>query len=496
MENSENKNNNLNVKAPTLIDCLIPMFVIVALMASSVWLFGNDSSYGPNQIALIIGMFITAIIGLKNGHTWKSIEEGVINGISMSLGACLILLTVGSLIGTWMLSGTVPTLIYYGLSLLSPSWFYPAALLVCAIVAMSIGSSWTTAATVGVALIGVATGMGLSLPITAGAVVSGAYFGDKLSPLSETTNLAPAVAGTNLFEHIRYMLWTTVPSVVIALIIFTFLGLQIDAVASAERIEEMRSLLTSTFTISWYTLIPLVILLTLALNKMPAFPAIALGSLAGGVCAILFQSDVVLSLMDAGRSDTVTYLMVVWTAMFNGVTFSTGVESFDNLISRGGMSSMLNTVWLIICAMSFGAVLEKVGILKAIVYYILKGATSAGSIISRTILTCIGTNLVTADQYMAIVMPGRMYKEEFTKRGLHQLNLSRSLEDGGTITSPLIPWNTCGAYMQSALGVLVIDFWMYAFFNLINPVLAAIYAYLGIKILRLTPPKVEVRSPA
>ncbi|MEM0911608.1 MAG: Na+/H+ antiporter NhaC [Pseudomonadota bacterium] len=489
-------NETPQVKAPSLVDCLIPILVIMLLMASAVWLFGNDSSYGPNQIALIIGMFITAIIGLKNGYTWKTIEQGIVNGISMSLGACLILLTVGSLIGTWMLSGTVPTLIYYGLSLLSPSWFYPAALLVCAIVAMSIGSSWTTAATVGVALIGVATGMGLSLPVAAGAIVSGAYFGDKLSPLSETTNLAPAVAGTNLFEHIRYMLWTTVPSVVIALILFTFLGFQIDTTASAEKIEEMRTLLTSNFAIAWYTLIPLVILLTLALNKMPAFPAIAIGAVSGGVCAILFQLDVVLSMLDSGRGDMIESLMVVWTAMFSGVTFSTGVENFDNLISRGGMSSMLNTVWLIICAMSFGAVLEKVGILKAIVFYILKGATSAGSMISRTILTCIGTNLVTADQYMAIVMPGRMYKEEFSKRDLHQLNLSRSLEDGGTITSPLIPWNTCGAYMQSALGVLVIDFWIYAFFNLINPILAVLYAYFGIKILRLKPPKIEVRSPA
>ncbi|MGQ8363648.1 Na+/H+ antiporter NhaC [Glaciecola sp. 1036] len=479
-------------KQPSLIDSLIPLVLLIVLMSCSVYLFGEDSSYGPNQIALLIGMFTAAIIGLKNGYTWKSIEEGLIAGISMSLGACLILLAVGSLIGTWMLSGTVPTLIYYGLSLLNPSWFYPAACLICAVVAMSIGSSWTTAATIGVALIGVATGMDMSLSITAGAIVSGAYFGDKLSPLSETTNLAPAVVGTDLFQHIKYMLWTTVPSFVIALILFTIFGLQSDTIDTSSRIDEMRELLEANFHIGWYNLVPLVVLLLLAVNKMPAFPAIAIGAILGGIWALIFQYDVVLNLLDTEHSGFIQSLMVVWTALFDGVEFATGNDNLDELISRGGMSSMLNTIWLIICAMSFGAVLEKVGLLKSIVTYVLRGATSAGSMVTRTILTCIGTNLVTADQYIAIVMPGRMYKEEFKKRGLDQLNLSRSLEDGGTITSPLIPWNTCGAFMQSVLGVSVLDYLFYAFFNLINPVLAVVYAVFGIKILRLEPPQVEI----
>ncbi|MFC4699474.1 Na+/H+ antiporter NhaC [Glaciecola siphonariae] len=483
------------IKDPSLLDALIPIVTLIILMGSAVYLFGDASSYGPNQIALLVGMFLAAIVGLKNGHTWKSIEEGIVKGISMSLGACLILLAVGSLIGTWMLSGTVPTLIYYGLSMLNPTFFYAASALICAIVAMSIGSSWTTAATIGVALIGVATGMEMSLAITAGAIVSGAYFGDKLSPLSETTNLAPAIAGTDLFEHIKYMLWTTVPSFCIALILFSILGFQEDTGAVSGRIEQMQILLNQEFNIAWYNLVPLVVLLALAINKMPAFPAVSIGALVGGIWALLFQNDVVSGMLTSEFHDSITSLMVVWTAMFDGVVFTTPDDNLNSLLSRGGMSSMLNTIWLIICAMSFGAVLERIGLLKAIVSAALKGATSAGDMVSRTILTCIGTNLVTADQYISIVMPGRMYKEEFEKRGLHQLNLSRSLEDGGTITSPLIPWNTCGAYMQSVLGVHPFTYIFYAFFNLINPILAVIYAYFGIKILRLEPPKVELRHP-
>jgi len=483
------------LKTPSILDAVIPIASLILMMGCSVILFGNDSSYGPNQVALLTAMFLAAIIGLKNGHTWDSIEKGIIKGVSMCLGAILILFSVGALIGTWMLSGTVPTLIYYGLAILNPTFFYAASALICAIVAMSIGSSWTTAATVGVALIGVATGMDMSLAITAGAIVSGAYFGDKLSPLSETTNLAPAIAGTNLFEHIKYMLWTTIPSFCIALVLFTILGFQEDTGTVSGRIEIMQTLLNEEFNIAWYNLIPLFVLLSLAINKMPAFPAISIGALLGGIWAIMFQGEVVSSMMDSDFSDSITNLMVVWKTMFEGVTFSTPDDNLNDLLSRGGMSSMLNTIWLIICAMSFGAVLERVGLLAAIVSSVLKGATSAGDMVTRTILTSLGTNLVTADQYIAIVMPGRMYKEEFEKRGLHQLNLSRSLEDGGTITSPLIPWNTCGAYMHSVLGVHPFTYIFYAFFNLINPILAIIYAYLGIKILRLEPPKVEIRNP-
>ena len=447
---------NKEIKTPSLLDAMLPILALVIMMGSAVYLFADNSSYGPNQIALLLAMGLAAIIGMKNGYSWKTIEKGIVDGISMSLGACLILLAVGSLIGTWMLAGTVPTLIYFGLELLNPSFFYAAACLICAVVAMSIGSSWTTAATVGVALMGVSAGMEMSAAITAGAVVSGSYFGDKISPLSETTNLAPAVAGTDLFEHIRYMLWTTIPSFVIALILFTVLGFSEVGEAKAERIEQMQLLLNESFDLGWHLLIPLVVLLTLAIKKMPAFPAVFIGALLGGVWAVVFQWDVVTSMASADDSVNVGALKVVWTALFDGV--------------------------------------ERVGLLKRAVSATCIGAKSAGDMVNRTIITCFGTNLVTADQYISIVMPGRMYKEEFKKRGLDQLNLSRSLEDGGTLTSPLIPWNTCGAYMHSVLLVNPFDYVFYAFFNVINPILAVIYAYLGIKILRITPPHVEVNS--
>ncbi len=492
IENTADMTTTTNMKTPTLLDVLLPIGILVTLLALSVVWFGDNSSFGPNQIALLVAMGVAAVVGMKNGFTWKEIESAITHGISISLGAVLILLAVGGLIGTWLLSGTVPTLIYYGLELLSPSFFYPATCIICGIVAMSIGSSWTTAATVGVALMGVANGMDLSPAIAAGAVVSGAYFGDKISPLSETTNLAPAVAGTDLFEHIRYMLWTTVPSFVITVILFLFVGLGQVEQDSVSRIEEIQTLLAQEFELGIINLVPLVVLLTLAMRKMPAFPAVAIGALLGGVWAVLFQPDLVQSLASDEFKGGLAGLTVVWTVLHEGVSFDTGNVQLNDLLSGGGMANMLNTVWLIMCAMAFGAVLEKVGLLKAAVSTILKGAKGAGDMVSRTIVTCIGTNLITADQYMAIVMPGRMYKEEFKKRGLHQLNLSRSLEDGGTLTSPLIPWNTCGAYMHSVLLVNPFDYIFYAFFNLINPVLAVIYAYVGIKILRIEPAQSEV----
>lgn len=475
-------------KEPSLLDAFIPLVILIALLSTSVYLFGSDSSYGPNQIALLISAGVALIVGIKNGYKWAVLEKAIVNGISLSLGAVLILLVVGSLIGTWMLSGTVPTLIYYGLQVLSPSWFYPATCILCGVVAMSIGSSWTTAATVGVALIGVGEGMGLSGPITAGAIISGAYFGDKLSPLSETTNLAPAVAGTDLFTHIHHMLWTTVPSFIIAIIIFMVLGLSADVTEQSQKIAEFSAILQSKFNIGIVMLVPLAVLLMMAIKKVPAFPAVFIGALLGGVWAVIFQQELIASLTSENNG-FIGQLSLVWNTMHAGVKIDAGDASLTELLSRGGMGSMMNPIWLIMTALTFGSVMEKVGLLKKFVDIILGWAKSTGSLIASTILTCFGTNLITADQYMAIVMPGRMYKEEFERRGLHSVNLSRTLEDGGTITSPLIPWNTCGAFMASTLGVATGEYFLYCFFNLINPLLAIIYAFLGIKILRLTPPE-------
>jgi len=476
-----------SMRQPSMLDSLIPIIVLICLLIAGVTFFGDGSSQGPNQIALLLSTGVAAVIGLKNGYTWQTMEKAIIHGISISLGAVLILLAVGSLIGTWLLSGTVPTLVYYGLKIIDPSWFYAATCLVCGIVAMSIGSSWTTAATVGVAFIGIAGGFELSPSVTAGAVISGAYFGDKLSPLSETTNLAPAVAGSELFAHIRYMLWTTIPSITIALILFLIIGFNHSSseIGNTDSIATLTSTLESTYNISLLNLIPLIILLVLAFKKMPAFPAVAIGAIIGAIWAVIFQQDLILAMAQDGVDSTKGIIMVVWTAFFDGVVVETGNAEIDQLLSRGGMAGMLNTIWLVVTALSFGAILEHLGMLKKFVESILAAAKSTGSLIASTVATCIGTNLITADQYMAIVMPGRMYKEEYKKRGLDPVVLSRTLEDSGTITSPLIPWNTCGAFMFAAMALTSYDYIFYCFFNLINPILAVAYGYMGFKIKKL-----------
>lgn len=476
------------IKKPSLLDALIPLVVLIILLSLSVYLYGSDSSYGPNQIALFVGAAIAVIIGLKNGYSWAEMEKAMIHGISLSLGAVLILFAVGALIGTWLLAGTVPALIYYGLQVLDPAWFYAATCILCAIVSMSIGSSWTTAATIGVALIGVSVGLGLSEVITAGAIISGAYFGDKISPLSDTTNLAPAVAGAELFDHIRHMTWTTIPSLVIAIVIFAALGLNSGAVADAEKIVKLSADLQAQFNIGLLNLVPMLVLMIMAIKKVPAFPTVFIGALLGGVWALLFQPELVNKMADDALPAALGLLKVIWSTLHSGFVIESGNAELDKLLSGGGMAKMMNTVWLIMSAMVFGSVLEHTGLLRRFVEAILAKAHSTGSLITSTIATCIATNILTADQYMAIVMPGRMYKEEFARRGLAPVNLSRTLEDGGTITSPLVPWNTCGAYMHGVLNVSPLEYIFYAFFNLINPVLAIIYAYCGIKILKLTPP--------
>ncbi|WP_111978500.1 Na+/H+ antiporter NhaC [Algibacillus agarilyticus] len=474
--------NESNKTLPSLISALVPLFTLVILLSSSVYLFSDNSSYGPNQIALIVSAFVAALIAIKQGLSWRIIEASMIKGISLSMGAILILLAVGALIGTWSISGTVPTLIYYGLSLLSGNYFYAATCLICAVVALSIGSSWTVAATIGVALIGVAQGLGMNEAITAGAIISGAYFGDKMSPFSDTTNLAPAVTGTDLFSHIRYMALTSLPSIIITLIVFIFIGIFTTSGAEPAKIVELKNSLKHHFDISLLMLLPLIILLFLAYKKMPAFPAIFLGALIGLVWAVLFQPAALIKL--AQSEDPLIIFQSLWAILFDGVVIDTGLPDLDDLLSGGGMSSMLNTIWLIISAMIFGAVMEKAGFLAAIIQAIIAKVKTSGGLIASTVATCIGTNMVTADQYISIVMPGRMYKEEYERKGLDNLNLSRTIEDAGTLTSPLIPWNTCGAYMHSVLLVNPFDYALYCFFNLINPLLAIIYGYMDFKILK------------
>jgi NhaC family Na+:H+ antiporter len=461
------------------------LLFLMAMLIGSVGLFHSDSSYGPNQIALLLAAGIASLVGLYLGESWEDMERAMVEGISLALKACLILLAVGSLIGSWMLAGTAPTVIYFGLGILDPSWFYPAALIICAVVAVSIGSSWTTAGTVGLALVGIAQIMDLSLPITAGAIISGAYFGDKMSPLSDTTNLAPAMVGTDLFVHIRHMAWTTTPSFVIALVLYSVIGWNSETVqAPAESIDAARNLLAANYTIAWPTILPLALLLTLAMRKVSALPTIAAGALSGCVVALIWQPDLVRAFgsPDGSLSGWTASIKALFMALADGFQIETGDAGLDELLSRGGMSSMLNTIWLIMSAMCFGGVMEHTGLLQRIVDFLLKGVRGTGSLIATTVLTSIGMNVIAADQYIAIVLPGRMYRAEFARRGLAPQNLSRTLEDAGTMTSALVPWNTCGAFMAATLGVPTLAYAPYAFLNLMNPLIAIIYGVTNFKI--------------
>ena len=474
-----------NPKTPTMLDVLTPILLLIIMLSFSVYLYGDDSSYGANQIALILSACVAAIVGIKNGYKWKDIESGIVKGIGMGMSAILILLAVGALIGTLIMSGTVPAMIYYGLNILSPSIFYFATCIICAIAALSIGSSWTVAGTLGVALMGIATGLGLSPGITAGAVISGAYFGDKMSPLSDTTNLAPAIAGTDLFTHIKHMLWTTGPSLVIALVMFLFIGLTTEISGNAQGLELIQTTLLNTFNISIVSFIPIIVIFILAYNKVPAFPTILIGALLAGLFSAILQPQIVKNFVDQPElSTSLVMISGIWTALHSGFVLESGVEIVDDLLTRGGMASMLNTIWLVICALTFGAVLETTNLLKKLVESVLSLANSTGSLIITTIATCIGVNIIAADQYISIVLPGRMYRAEFARKKLAARNLSRTLEDSGTITSPLIPWNTCGAYMSASLGVATFSYLPFCFFNIVNPIIAIIYAIFNIKIVK------------
>lgn len=456
---------------------LAPIVFLVALLAGSVYLFGADSSYGANQIALVLAACVAAMVGRRVGISWREAQNGMIGGITVGLAPILILLSVGMLIGSWILCGTVPAMIYYGVQVLNPGIFYAASAAICAIVAISIGSSWTVAGTLGIGLMGIAASFEMSPAITAGSIVSGAYFGDKLSPMSDTTNLAAAATGVDLFDHIRHMLWTTVPSFLLALTIFTFLGSS-DAAAPRE-IKELQEALAAQFNIGLHLLLPLLLMLTLVYKRMPAYPAIVVSALFGAVMALVFQPETVIGLAgDSGEADqSLALVKGVWISLFNGYSSNSGNAFLDELLSKGGMSSMLNTVWLIICALGLGGVLERTGILAYLLRLALKGVHSAGSLISVTVMTCLSTNILAADQFISIALPGRMYIDEYERHGLSRLNLSRTLEDSGTLTSALIPWNTCGAYMSATLGVATFSYAPFAFFNLLCPVIAIIFGF-------------------
>ena len=460
-------------KALSLTDTLIVTVCLLALLGGAISLFGGDALTGPTQVAMLLIGFIASLIGLKNGLEWDSIEKRIVECTSRTVGPNLIFLSIGSLIGALMLSGAVPTLLYAGLSILSPTFFYPLSCLICALVAMSIGSSWTTAATIGVGLIGVSIGFSLSPAITAGAIISGAYFGDKMSPLSETTNLAPAVAGSSLFPHIQHMMWVSGPSFVITLIIFTVIGLSTDLEAGTqEQIDAFLFTLDQWFHIAWYNLIPIILLLG--------------GTMIALLFALTFQAEVIETFASVIHPDSSYDALILGktllAALVSGFEIHTSNEDVNSLLSRGGMASMINMVWLVICSMMMTGVLERIGYIKKLMQLLVNFISSTGSLIATTMATCMSVNLLTGDQYLSLVLPGQMWKAEYQKRKLAAINLSRTLEDAGTITSPLIPWNACGVFMASTLGVGTLAYLPFCFFNLINPLIALSYGFLNIKI--------------
>lgn len=460
-------------KKATIAYAMIPLlFLIVSLVMTLVqW---EREPHIPIITSAIVAA-VVAMVGLN--YSWKEIEEGIVDTIKMSMGAILILMIIGMVVGTWILSGIVPTMIYYGLKVLSPGIFLVATLIICSIVSLATGSSWTTAATVGIALMGVGIGLGIPSHIIAGAIISGAYFGDKMSPLSDTTNLAPAMAGADLFDHIRHMLYTTGPSYIISAILFGIIGMRYAGGAlNTAVIDELLAGLQGAFSLSPILLLAPVLVIVIVVLKTPAIPGLFGGAVLGGLFAAIFQG--------AGMSDIIG-------ALHYGYESTTNIEAIDSLLSRGGMNSMMWTVSLILCAMTFGGVMERTGMLQAIADQMLKLAKSTGSLVLATILTAIAMNLIAGDQYLSIVIPGRMFKSAFDQRGLAPKNLSRVLEDSGTLTSVMIPWNTCGAYMIETLSIEPWTYIPYTFLNVLNPLVSIFYGFTGITMEKVETAKTE-----
>ncbi len=466
-----------------LLLALSPLLILMLLLCFNVgYVYGDDALSGSNQVILLLSALVTGAIGVINGTKSKDIFDKIKANVKDTSNAIYILILIGGLAGTWLIGGIVPAMIYYGLELINATFFLPTAVVIAALVSLSTGSSWSTTATVGIALMGIGQTMGIPVAIVAGAVISGAYFGDKLSPLSDTTNLAPAMAGTDLFTHIRYMLYTTVPSLLISLILFTIIGLKYaEGALNAEEIATVQNLIQETINITpWVFAVPIGVIILIS-RKTDALVAIAIGTIGGLIMALLFQRELMTIL---GNGEFPWYETAL-RSVYGEIAIPSENGILSDLLSSSGMSGMMGTVWLVLSAMAFGGAMEACGFLKTITNAIVGLAKNTASLITSTLIACGVFNVTASDQYLAIVVPGRMFKDVYKKRGLAPENLSRTLEDSGTVTSVLIPWNTCGAYQSSVLGVATGDYFVYAFFNLISPIMTLIYAWVGIKIQKI-----------
>jgi len=476
---------SLKPKTPTLFQSLIPITFLIGCLALNVIYFGDETLSGANQMILLISAGIAAVIAKRLGYKWISIREGMVQSISSAMPSILILLLIGSLAGSWLISGVVPALIYYGLKIIHPSIFLFAAVFVSALVSLATGSSWSTIATLGVALLGIGKALGIHEGIIAGAIISGAYFGDKMSPLSDTTNLAPAMAGTDIFTHIRYMMYTTTPTFLITLVIFLIWGFMYNFSHTGPSVDSVLSAIDHSFHITpWLFLVP-VLLIIIIIKKVPPIPALMAGTLLGILFALIFQPQVVRQVAGGANNFAIDAYIGSMRAMFGKISIQTNEPSMTELLTTRGMAGMLNTIWLILTAMVFGGAMERSGMLQRISQAIISKVHNTGSLVTATAGTCLFFNVTASDQYMAIVVPGRMFAKIYEDRKYKPELLSRTLEDTATVTSVLVPWNTCGATQSAVLGVSTWVYFPYTFFCLISPLMTIAFAWLNIKIRRI-----------
>lgn len=448
------------------VSAIVTLVTMIAAMLFTVAVLEKEP-----HIPLLIGTAAAILITMLHGYEFSEVEEMMYKGIRHALPAIVIIILVGLVIGSWIGSGVVATMIYYGLQLIDPRYFLAVVIILCGIVALAIGSSWSTMATVGVASMGIGISMGISPGMVAGAVICGSYFGDKMSPLSDTTNLASGLTGVDLFEHIKHMFYTTIPALVISLIAFFFIGQRFGGRNfDAKNIKDILATMQDNFLITpWLLLIPIIVI-ALVVVKVPAIPAICVGIILGFFAQIFLQGGSITEAL---------------TALQTGYTIESGNKLVDELFNRGGLESMFYTISLTLVAMTFGGVLEYSGMLTALIAVILKVAKSTGSLIASVIISCIGTNFTCSEQYISIIVPSRMYINTFKDKKLHPKNLSRALEDGGTLTSVFVPWNTCGVFIASTLGVSVVEYAPFAILNYTVPIISIIFGYIGFKIIGL-----------
>jgi Na+:H+ antiporter, NhaC family len=475
---------NAGPRPPSLLDALLPVVVLIALIALTIALFGISATDGPLQVALLLSAAFASLIALKNGYTSAAIADAAIGGVTTAMSAIFILLAVGALIGTWNMAGTIPTVVDYGVRLLNPTIFFLTTAAICAVVGMVTGSSWTTAGTLGVAFVGMSKVMGVSEAAAAGAVICGAYFGDKMTPLSETTILVPKLVGRGLTtgQHIRNMFWTAGPALGISLIAFLVLGFLAEPKGGVSP-DAALDVLEHEFNITVLNLLPLALLVVFTVRKVPPFLAILGSALFAGILACFTQWTVVKAFVDEpGRSAFGIAVKGIYAAMATGFVSKSGNAAIDTLFSRGGMASLLTTIWLVLAALSFAAIMEHAGFLERLLRPVVAHAPTRGRLIAAVNGSGVGLNVIAGDQYVADVLPARMFRGEFERRGLAPQVLSRAVEDSGTVTSVLVPWNTCGAYISGVLGVSTASYFPYCFFNLASPILDVVYGFVGFKV--------------